>query len=142
MSVLGRAIPQNVYTDPRERYELLSKIGQGGYGYVCQAYDHQLNIPVAVKIINLDDAGEDIQDVHTEIAVMSSNIHCPQLTQYFASHVVDNEFWIIMEYVDAGSLLDIMKVRLYLNFFVCGTDRGKGKGGRLKTEKWICEYIW
>jgi serine/threonine protein kinase len=25
--------------DPRERFELQSKIGQGGYGYVCKAWD-------------------------------------------------------------------------------------------------------
>ena len=110
MSQLARPIPQTIYTDPRERYELLSKIGQGGYGYVCQAYDLQCNKHVAIKIINVDDAGEDINDVHHEIAVMASNVHCPQLTQYYASHVVDGEFWIVMEYVDAGSLLDIIKV--------------------------------
>ena len=25
--------------DPRERFELQVKIGQGGYGYVCKAFD-------------------------------------------------------------------------------------------------------
>ncbi len=100
--------PQPSYVDPRDRYELLSQIGQGGYGFVCQAYDHQDHRHVAVKIINLEDCGDEVADVHTEISVMANN-HCDQLTQYFASFVIENELWIVMEYVDAGSLLDIIK---------------------------------
>jgi serine/threonine-protein kinase 24/25/MST4 len=95
--------------DPRERYQLLEKIGEGGYGYVCKAYDNQRGSYVAVKIIDLENAADEVQDVHREIAVMS-NVHCPQLTQYFSSYVIASELWIVMEYLDAGSLLDIIKV--------------------------------
>jgi serine/threonine protein kinase len=99
--------------DPRDRYELLSEIGQGGYGYVCQAYDYLLQIPVAIKIINLEECNpQEIKDVEKEIHILSNtkNIMCPQLTQYFTSFYIENEFWIVMEYVDAGSLLDVMKM--------------------------------
>lgn len=95
-------------SDPREHIEILRKIGQGGYGYVCQAYDHSKQKYVAVKVIDLEDAGEEIADVHQEIAVMS-NINCPQLIQYYSSYALDSKLWIVMEYSDAGSLLDIMK---------------------------------
>ena len=95
-------------TDPRERFELLAKIGKGGYGYVCKALDTVTNTLVAVKIINLEDAGDEVDDVHQEIAVMS-NMNCPQLTKYFSSYIYGTNLWIIMEYLEAGSLLDLIK---------------------------------
>jgi len=94
--------------DPRERFEILTKIGKGAYGYVCKALDTHTNTLVAIKIINLEDAGDEVEDVHQEIAVMS-NISCPQLTKYFSSFVHGANLWIIMEYLEAGSLLDLIK---------------------------------
>jgi serine/threonine protein kinase len=86
LSSVVSASPTIPTFDPRERYELGGKIGEGGYGYVCQAYDTQRDEFVAVKIIDLE-AAQDEVDVHKEIAVMS-NLHCPQLTQYYASYVI------------------------------------------------------
>jgi serine/threonine-protein kinase 24/25/MST4 len=94
--------------DPRERFELLTKIGKGAYGYVCKAQDRLTGSLVAIKIINLEDAGDEVDDVHQEIAVMS-NMNCPQLTKYFSSYVLGVNLWIVMEYLEAGSLLDIIK---------------------------------
>lgn len=94
--------------DPRERYELGGIIGEGGYGKVCQAYDTVRNQLVAIKIIDLEAAGDEVQDAHKEIAVMA-NLHCPHLIQYYASYVIGSKLWIVMEYLDAGSLLDIIK---------------------------------
>lgn len=85
-----------------------TKIGKGAYGYVCKALDKHTNTLVAIKIINLEDAGDEVEDVHQEISVMS-NISCPQLTKYYASHVYGENLWIIMEYLEAGSLLDLIK---------------------------------
>jgi serine/threonine-protein kinase 24/25/MST4 len=98
---------------PKNRYELLEKIGKGGYGYVCKARDKMGGAPgcdktVAIKIINLEDAGDEMEDINQEIAVMS-NINCTQLTKYFTSHVVEANLWIVMEYLEAGALLDIIK---------------------------------
>jgi serine/threonine protein kinase len=36
-----------------------------------------------------------------EIAVLS-HCHCPQLTNYYASYVVDSSLWIVMEYLEVG----------------------------------------
>jgi len=94
--------------DPRERFELQTRIGKGAYGYVCKAIDKVDGQSVAIKVINLEDAGDEVDDVHQEIAVMS-NMNCPQLTKYFSSYVLGENLWIIMEYLEAGSLLDIIK---------------------------------
>ncbi|KAJ1412011.1 kinase-like domain-containing protein [Ochromonadaceae sp. CCMP2298] len=93
---------------PKNRYQLLEKIGKGGYGYVCKARDTMSDKIVAIKIINLEDAGDEMEDINQEIAVMS-NINCTQLTKYFTSHVVEANLWIVMEYLEAGALLDIIK---------------------------------
>ena len=52
--------------------------------------------------------GDELEEVNQEIAVMS-NVHCPQLIKYHASHVVDAHLWIVMEYLEAGSLAEIIK---------------------------------
>jgi serine/threonine-protein kinase 24/25/MST4 len=103
-------------TDPRQRYEFNAsqQIGKGAYGVVCKALDKQTNASVAIKIIDLEAAGDEADDVHKEIAVMS-NMHCAQLTQYYASYVIGSHLWIVMEYCEGGSLLDIIKEHGPLN---------------------------
>lgn len=31
---------------------------------------------------------------------MLSHCHCPQLTRYYGSYVVDSSLWIVMEYLE------------------------------------------
>jgi serine/threonine-protein kinase 24/25/MST4 len=72
--------------NPTERYVLREKIGQGGYGYVYKAEDTLTGEIVAAKLINLDEAGDELEDVQQEIAVMSTS-SCSQLTKYYASYL-------------------------------------------------------
>jgi len=44
------------------------------------------NYFVAIKIINLEDAADEIEQIHQEITIMS-NINCPQLTKYYSSFI-------------------------------------------------------
>lgn len=94
-------------TNPKERYSLLEKIGQGGFGYVYKAIDNVTGSIVAAKLINLESAGDELESVQQEIAVMS-NSTCKQLTKYFASYLYGSQLWIVMEYLEAGSLSDII----------------------------------
>lgn len=68
------------------RYKILDKIGRGGFGFVYRAFDQQLGRIVAAKLIDLEEAGDEMEDVQQEIAVMSTS-HCPQLTEYYTSFV-------------------------------------------------------
>jgi serine/threonine protein kinase len=72
--------------NPTERYCLREKIGQGGYGYVYKALDTLTGEVVAAKLINLDEAGDELECVQQEIAVMSTST-CAQLTKYYASYL-------------------------------------------------------
>lgn len=94
--------------DPRDRYDIQVKIGQGAYGIVYRAWDVYIERTVAVKIINLDDIGDDIDDINQEIAIMSE-ISCKNLIKYYASYVVGSFIWIIMEFLEAGSASEIVK---------------------------------
>lgn len=107
-NVLSPNNPHITNFDPRERYVLQGILGEGGYGRVYQALDTVRQQLVAIKIIDLESAGDEVQDAHREIAVMA-NLHCPHLIQYYASYVINTNLWIVMEYLDAGSLLDIIK---------------------------------
>eukprot|EP01041_Mallomonas_annulata_P011332 gene11332-23716_t len=99
---------RTVAQDPRDRYIIEERIGRGGFGYVYRATDTVLGKTVAAKIINLEHASDEMDDAQQEIAIMS-DCNCPQLTKYFASYVVGSYLWIIMEYLECGSLADIIK---------------------------------
>ena len=71
--------------------------------------DRTSNELCAVKIIDLENASDELEDIQKEIAVLSQ-CACEQLTKYLASFIVGSKLWIIMEYLAGGSILDLMKV--------------------------------
>jgi serine/threonine protein kinase len=91
------------------KYDFLCRIGEGGYGFVCEALDKTSQTHVAIKVINLDDVSDEVESVHREIRIMS-NISCAQLVSYYESYEMDRRLFIVMEYLEAGSLLDIIKL--------------------------------
>lgn len=96
-----------VHLNATDRYELTEKIGQGGFGYVYKAVDNTTGATVACKLINLDDASDELEDVQQEISVMS-NCNCSQLTKYYTSFLSGSQLWIVMEYLEGGSLSDLL----------------------------------
>lgn len=76
----------DIRSNPTERYVLREKIGQGGYGYVYKAIDTKTGEIVAAKLINLDEAGDELESVQQEISVLSTST-CRQLTKYYASYL-------------------------------------------------------
>jgi len=92
---------------PRERYEKINIIGKGNYGTVWKALDKKTGKAVAIKIIDLENSGEEIDDVQKEIAALSK-MSSKNVTRYHESFVEKNCLWIIMEYLGGGSVRDVI----------------------------------
>lgn len=92
-------------------YFLLKKIGGGGFGAVYKGLKRDTNSIVAIKIIDLEEAADDIQTITREIATLAQGKHCPQLVNYYGSTVKSTKLWIAMEFVDGGAVLDAVKER-------------------------------
>ena len=97
-------------SDLRRRFELLEVIGHGANGTVYRAIDRETNGEVAVKIINLEDADDELDEIQQEIAMLCG-LQNARLVEYHASFVAGTELHIVMEYLQAGSLGDILKER-------------------------------
>jgi serine/threonine-protein kinase 24/25/MST4 len=69
-------------------------------------------LPVAIKVIDLEESKDDIQTINKEITALSHGKFCPQLINYYGSQVFGTKLWIVMEYVDGGSILDRIKRKL------------------------------
>ena len=94
--------------DPLDKYILDEKVGQGASGVVYSSTNKATGQPLAIKQMAL--ASQPKKDlIVNEILVMRAHRH-PNIVNYLDSYLVDDnkELWVIMEYLDGGSLTDVV----------------------------------
>ncbi|XP_039944526.1 serine/threonine-protein kinase PAK 3-like [Hirundo rustica] len=93
--------------NPQRRYTELENLGSGAFGVVCRAVDTATGGEVAIKKIDLEEVSEK-QRIVNEIMIMKRN-RSPCLVTYLDSYLVHEELWLVMEYMDGGTLSAVIR---------------------------------
>ncbi|KAI7729632.1 hypothetical protein M8C21_002667 [Ambrosia artemisiifolia] len=90
------------------RFSNLELIGRGSFGDVYKGFDKEINKEVALKVIDLEESEDEIEDIQKEIAVLQQ-CRSPYITEYYGSYLHQTKLWIIMEYMAGGSVADLIQ---------------------------------
>ncbi|KAF2117154.1 kinase-like domain-containing protein [Lophiotrema nucula] len=92
--------------DPTLRYRNFNKIGQGASGGVFTANEVATNKCVAIKQMNLEQQPKKDLIIN-EILVMKDSKH-KNIVNFMDSFLVKGDLWVVMEYMEGGSLTDVV----------------------------------
>ncbi|XP_023800808.1 serine/threonine-protein kinase PAK 5-like [Cyanistes caeruleus] len=93
--------------EPGRKYTALEELGRGGFGAVYRALDASTGKQVAIKKMTLQE--EDSEELAVnEILAMRDNRN-PNIVTYLDSYLVDEDLWLVMEFMDRGTLFDVLR---------------------------------
>ncbi|CAF1411778.1 unnamed protein product, partial [Didymodactylos carnosus] len=92
--------------DPRLMYDHFVKIGEGSTAIVCIASDIYYKKQVAIKKMNiLKQQRREL--LFNEVVIMRDYKH-KNIVEMYGSYLVDNELWVVMEYLEGGALTELI----------------------------------
>jgi len=91
-------------------FELIEKLGRGSFADVYKAFNKKTGYIVAVKIIDLAQTTDVIEDISKEIELLRT-CNSEYVIKLYDSFFSDDKLFIILEYLAGGSILDIVKKR-------------------------------
>ncbi|KAL4865984.1 hypothetical protein BDV12DRAFT_173669 [Aspergillus spectabilis] len=94
--------------DPETLYMKQNCIGGGSFGRVYKGVDKRNGKSVAIKIIDVENAEDEVEDIIQEIAILSE-LNSPYVTRYHGSYLKGSSLWIVMEFCSGGSCSDLMR---------------------------------
>lgn len=92
--------------DPRESFGNMRKIGQGATGGVFRATNLQTGQKVALKQVNLRQQLRK-EAILSELEVLQNVTH-PNIVSYLGAYLWAGELWTAMEYMEGGSLTQVV----------------------------------
>eukprot|EP01130_Rhizamoeba_saxonica_P003353 TRINITY_DN1420_c0_g1_i2.p1 TRINITY_DN1420_c0_g1~~TRINITY_DN1420_c0_g1_i2.p1 ORF type:complete len:298 (+),score=75.61 TRINITY_DN1420_c0_g1_i2:672-1565(+) len=95
------------FDDPEKYYIDLKMIGEGTFGEVFSGLDVRTLETVAIKKMDLADNYE--EDLVSEISMMNSFRH-KNIVSYHKTFHFDEALWVVMEFMDGGSLTEILEL--------------------------------
>ncbi|KAL0941741.1 ste ste20 paka protein kinase [Colletotrichum truncatum] len=112
--------------DPREVYKNFNKIGQGASGGVYTGYERGTNRLVAIKQMNLEQQPKKDLIIN-EILVMKDSSH-PNIVNFIDSYLCGGELWVVMEFMEGGSLTDVVTFNIMTEGQIASVCRETLKG--------------
>uniref|UniRef100_A0A182WFW6 non-specific serine/threonine protein kinase n=1 Tax=Anopheles minimus TaxID=112268 RepID=A0A182WFW6_9DIPT len=101
--------------DPRENLENYTKIGEGSTGTVCIATDkstgtiqHHKTLRRQVAVKQMDLRKQQRRELLFNEVVIMRDYHHPNIVETYSSFLVNDELWVVMEFLEGGALTDIV----------------------------------
>ncbi|MFN8371603.1 MAG: protein kinase [Anaerolineae bacterium] len=90
-------------------YQVIAEIGVGGMGTVYRALDTQTNESVAIKRLKPELATPDMLERFAREGAALRQLNHPNIVKVLATLQADGNHFLVMEYLDGGSLYDTLK---------------------------------